>query len=76
MRQQLYFESGAGVTQLVEWQLPKLQVAGSNPVSRSPIVRKQSPTNPSQKGAFFTPELCNRASFKNRDCSATVSEGN
>jgi len=25
----------AGVTQLVEYQLPKLRVAGSNPVSRS-----------------------------------------
>lgn len=25
----------AGLTQLAEWQLPKLQVAGSNPVSRS-----------------------------------------
>ncbi len=27
--------TGAGVTQLVECQLPKLEVAGSNPVSRS-----------------------------------------
>ena len=25
----------AGITQLVEYQLPKLRVAGSNPVSRS-----------------------------------------
>jgi hypothetical protein len=30
---QASFDS-AGVTQLAEWQLPKLQVAGSNPVSR------------------------------------------
>jgi hypothetical protein len=27
--------AGAGLTQLVECQLPKLKVAGSNPVSRS-----------------------------------------
>jgi hypothetical protein len=26
---------GAGITQLVECQLPKLKVAGSNPVARS-----------------------------------------
>ena len=28
----------AGVTQLVEYQLPKLDVAGSNPVSRSIVL--------------------------------------
>jgi putative radical SAM enzyme (TIGR03279 family) len=28
-------EHGAGITQLVEYQLPKLRVAGSNPVARS-----------------------------------------
>ena len=26
---------GAGITQLVEYQLPKLKVAGSSPVARS-----------------------------------------
>ncbi len=30
--------TGAGLTQLVECQLPKLDVAGSNPVSRSILV--------------------------------------
>ena len=30
-------EDSAGLTQLVEYQLPKLRVAGSNPVSRSEI---------------------------------------
>ena len=34
--------SRAGVTQLAECQLPKLNVAGSNPVSRStfPVIRR------------------------------------
>lgn len=32
----------AGVTQLAEWQLPKLQVAGSIPVARSTPARERS----------------------------------
>jgi hypothetical protein len=31
------FDSVAGVIQLVECQLPKLDVAGSSPVARSPV---------------------------------------
>ena len=34
---------GAGITQLVECQLPKLKVAGSNPVARSTFRHLEAP---------------------------------
>ena len=44
--------SDAGVTQLVEYQLPKLRVAGSNPVSRSRIS-----TPDHWSGVFYSAEF-------------------
>ena len=47
----------AGVAQLVEHQLPKLGVAGSNPVSRFDLIISC--------GAGFKPAICNPASQTN-----------
>lgn len=38
----LHHEKFAGVAQLVEHELPKLEVAGSNPVARSTVTNHQT----------------------------------
>jgi hypothetical protein len=38
----ILLESNAGIAQLVECQLPKLNVAGSNPVARSEAIFKKA----------------------------------
>ena len=66
--------SFADVAQLVEHQLPKLRVAGSNPVIRSNLSRIMAPVHAA--GVFCCPEefgvsgvMCELLSMLLRSCS-------
>ena len=75
--------ANAGVTQLVECDLAKVDVAGSNPVSRSNFFRSPIRTAPSQERtprgrdtiAHGTINLCNYRHFDGLSLEGFMADG-